>query len=89
MNQKAPIYRICVVTREPFKKEDLLRVVKINKKVYFDVNQNMKGRGAYIKKELSTILEAQKRHSLSKALKTDVDDSIYIELIQSLSKERR
>ena len=42
-----------------------------------------------IEKDLSTILEAQKRHSLSKALRCNVDESIYIELIQALSKEGR
>lgn len=89
MNQKAPVYRICCVTKEPLPKEKLFRIVKTNNKIYFDFNQNTKGRGAYIKKDLSTILEAQKRHSLSKALKCNVDDSIYLELIQALSKERR
>lgn len=89
MNVKAPVYRICVVTREKLTKENLFRVVKTNSGIYFDKNQNMQGRGVYIKKDLSTILEAQKRHSLSKGLRSNVDDSIYLELIQALGKERR
>ena len=89
MNKRAPIYRTCIVTREKILKEDLFRVVKNNDKIYFDENQNMSGRGAYIKKDLNVILLAQKRHSLSKALRREVDDSIYIELIQELSKERK
>ena len=89
MNKKAPIYRTCIVTREKLLKEDMFRVVKVDSKVYFDINQNMQGRGAYIKKDLNTILLAQKRHSLSKGLKREVDDYIYIELIQALSKERK
>ena len=89
MNKRAPIYRTCIVTREKILKEDLFRVVKNNDKIYFDKNQNMSGRGAYIKKDLNVILLAQKRHSLSKALRREVDDSIYIELIQELSKERK
>ena len=89
MNKRAPIYRTCIVTREKILKEDLFRVVKNNDKIYFDKNQNISGRGAYIKKDLNVILLAQKRHSLSKALRREVDDSIYIELIQELSKERK
>ena len=89
MNKRAPIYRTCIVTREKILKEDLFRVVKNNDKIYFDENQNMSGRGAYIKKDLNVILLAQKRHSLSKALRREVDDSIYIGLIQELSKERK
>ena len=89
MNKKAPVYRTCIVTREKLLKEDLFRVVKVNNVVYFDKNQNMQGRGTYIKKDLSTILLAQKKHSLSKGLKREVDDSIYLELIQALSKERK
>lgn len=89
MNQAAPVKRLCIVTRESLFKKDLYRIVKVGTCVYFDKNQNIKGRGAYIKKDLSTIILAQKRNSLSKALKISVDDSIYLELIQELSKERR
>ena len=89
MNKKAPVYRLCVVTREKHLKEELFRVVRVNNKVYFDELQNMKGRGCYIKKDLKTIELAQKRHSLSKGLRIDVDDSIYIELMQALSRERK
>ncbi|MCQ2802172.1 MAG: YlxR family protein [Bacilli bacterium] len=89
MNKKTPVYRICVVTREKILRENMFRVVKTNNSIYFDYNQNIKGRGVYIKKDLATIKEAFKRHSLSKALRCNVDESIYIELIQALSKEGR
>ena len=89
MNKKAPIYRTCIVTREKCLKENMFRVVKAYELVYFDKYQNMPGRGAYIKNDLSTILAAQKKHSLSKALKREVDDEIYLELIRELSKERK
>ena len=89
MNKKAPIYRTCIVTRERYLKEDMFRVVRTKTGIYFDCNQNMEGRGVYIKKDLSTILLAQKRHSLSKGLRREVDDSIYLELIQALSRERK
>ena len=89
MNYNPQFYRLCIVSRKLFAKNDLYRIVKVNNTIYFDKNQNIKGRGAYIQKNLSIIQEAQKRHSLSKALRMDVDDSIYLELIQALSKERR
>ena len=78
---------MCIVTREKLLKEDLFRVVNHEGKVYFDEFQNMSGRGVYIKKDLKTIQLAQKRHSLSKGLRREVDDSIYIELIQALSRK--
>ena len=87
MNQKAPVYRTCIFTHEKLLKKDLFRVVRdINNRVCFDSNQNMPGRGVYLKKDLKVILEAQKRNSLSRGLKCKVDDQIYLELIQHLSK---
>jgi len=89
MNKKPQIYRICCVTREKLLKEELFRVVANNNGVYFDEFQNMPGRGCYIKKDLKTIELAQKRRSLSRGLKREVDDAIYIKLIQALSRERK
>ncbi len=89
MNKKPQVYRICVVTREKLLKEDLFRVVANGNGVFFDEFQNMPGRGCYIKKELKTIELAQKKHSLSRGLRREVDDSIYIKLIQALSRERK
>ena len=89
MNIKAPIYRKCVYTQKIFLKSDLYRVVKYNGQVCFDKNQNMPGRGAYISKDLNVIQEAFKKKSLSKALRCDVKEEIYLELIAALSKERR
>ena len=89
MNKKTPVYRICIVSRETLLKEEMFRIALVNGQVIFDKEQNLGGRGVYLKKDLSTILEAQKRHSLSRGLKREVKDEIYIELIQELSKEKR
>ena len=89
MNKTLPIIRTCIISREKHEKKNLFRVVISNKEVKVDLNQNMMGRGCYIKKEISVILEAKKRHAFSKALKSDVKDSIYDELIQILSEEKR
>ena len=89
MNIKAPIFRTCILTREKLLKEDLYRVVRNSLGVYFDKNQNMPGRGVYIKKDLKVILKAQKTKALSRGLKCEVKDDIYLEIIEQLSKERR
>ncbi len=87
MNYRAPIYRICIVTREKLLKEDMFRVVRTGQGVYFDKYQNMPGRGVYIKKDLQVILKAQKSRALSRGLRCEVKDEIYIELIQALNKK--
>lgn len=90
MNIKRPVYRICALTREKYLKQDMFRVVKTKSgEVYLDLNQNISGRGVYIKKDLKVIEEAYKRKSLNKALRCQVNEDIYLQLIQALSKERR
>ena len=89
MNKRAPVYRICVATRKSFLKSDLYRVVKYNGQVYFDNNQNMPGRGAYISKDLKAITLAHDKHLLTKALRKEVNDDIFAELVAALSKEKR
>ena len=89
MNKKAPIYRTCVVTRKLLLKSDLYRVVKSNGVIQIDISQKMPGRGAYISKDLKAITLAHDKHLLSKALKCEVKDDIYAELVALLSKEKR
>ena len=88
MNQRRPVYRKCVVTKEILLKGDLYRLVKTSNGVIFDKQQNIPGRGAYIKKDLKTIELAHKNRAFNKALRCEINDEIFIELIQSLSKER-
>ena len=89
MNKKTPIYRTCIVTHEKLLKSDLFRVVRNVNGIYFDKNQNMPGRGVYITKSLDVIKTAQKKRSLSRGLRCEVKDEIYIELIQALNEERK
>ena len=89
MNLKRPVYRMCVVTREKYLKEDLFRVVKTSQGVILDKEGKIEGRGAYIKKDLKTIELAFKRKSLNKALRCEVKEDVYLSLVQELSKERR
>ena len=89
MNKKAPIYRTCIVTHNKLLKSDLFRVVRTVNGIYFDKNRYMPGRGVYITKSLDVIQKAQKKHSLSRGLRCEVKDEIYIELIQELNEERK
>ena len=89
MNKKRPIYRICAYSKEKILKEDLFRIVKNEHGIYFDENQSIPGRGVYLKKDLKTILAAQKAKTLSRGLRSAVSDEIYLELIQALNRERK
>ena len=80
---------MCIISRESLLKNDLFRLTKIDNKVVFDENQNLPGRGVYIKKDLKVIELAHKRKALNKAFRTEVNEELYISLIQALSKERR
>lgn len=89
MNIKDPIYRTCIVTHKKLLKSDLFRVVKNENGIYFDKNQNIPGRGVYVSKSLDVILQAQKKHSLSRGLRCDVPEEIYVELIEAIKEERK
>lgn len=89
MNIRTPVYRICIVSKEKLLKKEMFRIALVNNEVIFDKEQSLGGRGVYIKKDLSTIKLAHERHSLSRGLRKEVKDEIYLELIQELSKEKR
>lgn len=78
--KKIPM-RMCVVTREKYPKYDLLRVVKNNDEVVVDKTLKMNGKGAYLKKDKEIILKAQKKKILNQALKMEIPDNIYSELL--------
>lgn len=88
MNKKPPIYRTCILSRKVFLKEEMFRLVKKDGEIYFDKYQNMMGRGYYIFKDINLINKAKDKHSLSRLLKSDVKEELYLELIENL-KERR
>lgn len=74
-----------VVTRNILARTDMFRVVKTNEgRIVIDLSYKLKGRGAYIEKDKSIILLAEKKKALSRALKAPVDENIYKELIALL-----
>lgn len=76
---------MCIVTRNIVPISELFRVVRTKSgEVIVDISNNIKGRGAYIKKDKDVILKAKKKNLLSKALKTNVNEDIYQQLIELL-----
>lgn len=80
MNRKVPM-RTCVVTREKYPKQELIRIVKNNdNQVFVDLTGKSNGRGAYVKKDLDVLAKAIKTKVLEKHLETPIDNTIYEEL---------
>ncbi len=86
MNKKIPMWT-CVVTREKYPKKDLIRVVRDNEgKVFVDLTGKCNGRGAYIKKDMEVLAKARKSKILERHLEVAIDDGVYEELKQVISK---
>lgn len=86
-NKKIPL-RKCVVTKEQFPKQELIRVVR-NKEgiVSVDVTGKQNGRGAYLKKDLKVINKAIKTKVLERHLDASIDEHIYQELKDLITNE--
>ena len=78
--KKIPM-RMCVVTRERFPKQELIRVV-VNKEgiVTVDVTGKAKGKGAYIKKDIEVLKKAKTTKVLDRTLNVTISDDVYNEL---------
>ena len=80
--KKVPM-RTCVVTREQFPKNELIRVIRTPEgEVTVDTKGKANGRGAYLKKDKEVILKAQKSKVLDKMLEVSVPDEIYTMLLE-------
>ncbi|MCG3419056.1 RNase P modulator RnpM [Oceanobacillus sp. M65] len=75
--------RKCVVTNEMKPKKQLVRVVR-NKdgEVFVDETGKKNGRGAYLTRDPEIIRQAEKTSVLNRQLNTEVDSSIYEDLIK-------
>ena len=87
MNKQKEILRKPLGYDGLMNKTDLIRVCKKpDGTIIIDINQNIAGRGAYVKKDLSLFNLIKKKKMLKKALKCDVDDLIYEQIYQLLIK---
>lgn len=84
--KKIPI-RTCVVSRQSYPKNELIRIVK-NKdnEVFIDLSGKANGRGAYIKKDSDIVLKAKKTNILGHKLGISIPDVIYDELLEIINK---
>ena len=81
MKMKKIPMRSCVVTREKYPKQELIRVVRTpDNSVIVDITGKANGRGAYLKKDIEVISKAQKSKILERTLETTISDDIYEEL---------
>ena len=78
--KKIPM-RTCVITKEKLPKQELIRIVRTPEQtVIIDESGKANGRGAYLKKDITTIERAQKSKVLNRILEIEVKDEIYEEL---------
>ena len=76
------VQRMCVVTREIKDIKDLFRVVKTpSGNILIEEDKHLPGRGAYISRNIEAIKIAQKKKLLNRALRTNVPDEIYTQLL--------
>ena len=84
--KKIPL-RTCVVTKEQFPKNELLRVVRDNEgNVTVDETGKTNGRGAYLKKDLEVLEKAKKSKILEKHLECEIEESVYDKIKEIIEK---
>lgn len=74
--------RMCVVCRQMFDKNELLRVVKMpTGELMVDETGKANGRGAYICKNEECLVNAKKRKAIERALQiTSIDEELFDKL---------
>lgn len=78
--RKIPM-RTCVVTKEKYPKQDLIRVVRTPEgNIVIDELGKINGHGAYLKKDLEVYKKARKSKVLDRYLETSVPNEIFDEL---------
>lgn len=85
-NRRIPL-RTCVVTKEQFPKQELLRIVRDKEgNVTVDETGKANGRGAYIKKDLEVLEKAKKTKILERKLECTIEESLYEEIKNIIEK---
>ena len=82
MKQKKIPMRTCVITKEQCPKTELFRIVRTPEGTVVVDNEKGRanGRGAYLKKDIETILKAQKSKALERHLEIKIEDQVYEDL---------
>ena len=84
--KKVPL-RKCVATQERLPKKEMVRIVRTPEgNVIIDETGKANGRGAYLKKSVDAVNLAKKTGALTRALQTDIDQSVYDQLLEMFSE---
>ena len=75
---------MCVLTKEKLPKKELIRIVSFQGVISVDITGKQNGKGCYLKKDVSVIEEARKKKILNHIFETEVDDSIYEEILKHI-----
>ena len=78
--------RKCVGCQNSFHKRELIRIVKSEEGIFVDPTGKKNGRGAYICKKLDCLETAYKRKNLERTFKCKVDENVYQNLREELSR---
>ena len=81
MKQKKIPMRSCVVTKEKYPKQELIRIVRTKDgNIMVDPTGKINGKGAYLKKDITVFEKAKKTKILDKILEVNIDENIYDDL---------
>ena len=69
--------RACILCRESFPKNELLRIVKSEDEIKIDKTQKLCGRGAYICSSCISSGDLFKKRVLDRAFREKVSDEVY------------
>ncbi len=84
--RKIPM-RSCVVTKEKYPKQQLLRIVRDkDNNVTVDISGKANGRGAYIKKDISIMDKLKKSNALGRHLECQIEESVYEEIVKAIEE---
>lgn len=90
MNSRKKIpMRKCVATGEMKPKKELIRIVRSKEgEVSLDPTGKKSGRGAYLTLDRDVIELAKKKNVLANHLSTQIDSSLYEQLLELVDKEK-
>ena len=75
------LIRMCAYTHENKPVTEMFHIVRTSGGVLLERNEKLFGRGAYLSKDKSVILSAKNKHTLSRALRCEVKDDIYDQML--------
>ena len=80
------IIRTCIATQEKKRKDELIRIVKINDEYMIANKKYLYGRSAYVSKDMNLFQIILKKRLLNKTFRTKVPQEIYDKLKKEMQK---